>query len=1213
MFALPLFQRLPLCLALALALGLTLASCSEKPGGAGGGPRDAAGSGDGAAVTDDTGTPTSGADGANDTDGAPAGDGGPSSSDTGFSGDGGPNPNNPNNAMIDSDCDGLSDQEEFSIVYPNGQRTSPSNPDSDGDNIPDGIEAGKAGTVQGSGCPAIADADPATRTSPVNPDTDGDGLPDGLEDKNHNGKLDPGETDPNSRDTDGDQIADSVEDANHNGMVDAGETDPTKRDSDGDMISDGIEDANHDGMRTPGETDPLNGDTDGDMLSDGAEDSNHDGVKQPWETDPRTTDTDCDALSDFEEEMSFMTSPLVVDTDQDALNDGLEEKRTTPVAGSMCMLAETDTDPSIGTNPLNHDTDGDRLIDGNEDRNHNGHVDMGETDPNVPDTDGDMLTDGDEVAAGTDPTNPNDPNPQARGGITAICSDQALTVVNFNIDANADWTVASQTSFAYTAVTVSAAGTFAAALDDSQSGVSALVVSMPLISPNPATVTGQADAILNRFAANGAAEQLAISARQSPRTITSHDGFPAGVSAIADANVTAGTRDAAALRNSLLRVVTGLPASSLTGLPPANGAASTSWAISYEVLIRPSALIVIAAVLDRAQFNDPANPKSIEIADLTNGTAIARAGAERGKGCNTFTSAGPPSVDFIWMSDISGSTDDDRGRIVSAGGAVFNALATNNIDFRMGVVQHIENIYNRGSGNGGTLYGSGFVRDSASFTSAMQNNSNNDGCEFGLTAASNAISRALPRTPAGMPDDPRKIRQNALLAVFYVSDEHAQEIEGTQTGCGTSIAYTTPCDTGLLDVFNNDNNVCTVVPNAAQESCISTITAPFLQQIQSERGIAFSQTVDAAPPEACNVGHFQCMGDTGANEPGRGYLDIANATGGIHYSPCLSDPGSTTLQAIVDAVTGAASQYQLRGNPISMTLKVGITRAGMTTTTVVPRDKQNGFDYDPASNSIFFRGTTYRPAMGDLVTVSFRVWEPPMPPCGGMCTANQVCMPQVQVCGCDQAACAQRCGPNQICTGSSCACTCTADCNGRCGPDQVCNQASCQCECAPDCGGRCGPGTTCNPATCACDCSANCGGACPMNETCNTSSCQCQCAPDCGGACAQGSACNPSTCSCGCDTTLPGCSGNATRDPANGCNCTCPTDCGGCPDGTACDMTSCTCGCQVGCAAQLGCQNLQVCDQTTRCTSCTCPANCGDTCTPTEMCDANQCKCVPRL
>lgn len=72
-------------------------------------------------------------------------------------------------------------------------------------------------------------------------DTDGDGLTDGMEDRNGNGRLDPGETHYLYADTDGDGLWDSLEDRNLNGRVDDGETDPRNPDSDGDGDWDGAD------------------------------------------------------------------------------------------------------------------------------------------------------------------------------------------------------------------------------------------------------------------------------------------------------------------------------------------------------------------------------------------------------------------------------------------------------------------------------------------------------------------------------------------------------------------------------------------------------------------------------------------------------------------------------------------------------------------------------------------------------------------------------------------------------------------------------------------------------------------------------------------------------------------------------------------------------------------------------------------------------------
>jgi outer membrane protein OmpA-like peptidoglycan-associated protein len=79
---------------------------------------------------------------------------------------------------------------------------------------------------------------------------------------------------------------------------------------------------------------------------------------------PRPPDSDSDGLSD-EEEAELGTDPRARDTDRDGLPDGLEA--------------------STGTDPRSPDTDRDGLSERREDRNRNGRVDPGETDPRVPD------------------------------------------------------------------------------------------------------------------------------------------------------------------------------------------------------------------------------------------------------------------------------------------------------------------------------------------------------------------------------------------------------------------------------------------------------------------------------------------------------------------------------------------------------------------------------------------------------------------------------------------------------------------------------------------------------------------------------------------------------------------------------------------------------------------------------------------------------------
>lgn len=199
------------------------------------------------------------------------------------------------NATRDTDCDGLSDAEEFTLTY-NGRKTDPCVADTDHDGLTDGLEAGKTSSVSAA-CTFAGDQDPSTKTDPTNPDTDGDGATDGQEDANHNGRVDPGEAAPVGRsDSDCDGISDGDEVSGKYGCA----SDPAKADTDGDGIPDPVEE----GLATTAASDPActyppafdldpatktnacSADSDGDQIADGAEDSNQNGKIDPGELNP---------------------------------------------------------------------------------------------------------------------------------------------------------------------------------------------------------------------------------------------------------------------------------------------------------------------------------------------------------------------------------------------------------------------------------------------------------------------------------------------------------------------------------------------------------------------------------------------------------------------------------------------------------------------------------------------------------------------------------------------------------------------------------------------------------------------------------------------------------------------------------------------------------------------------------------------------------------
>ncbi|MEM7246790.1 MAG: hypothetical protein AAF533_15670 [Acidobacteriota bacterium] len=183
-------------------------------------------------------------------------------------------------------------------------------------------------------------------------------------------------------------------------------------------------------------TDPTVADTDGDGIDDGEEVLTG---MNGFITDPLDLDTDDDGIADGEEVMTTGTDPSDIDSDDDGLQDGTELGRTRgvadpdgagPIEGTDSTRFQMDMDPTTTTDPNNDDTDAGGALDGHEDVNHDGRIDMTESnptagfgaddfdldmdglpdvvetglglDPTMADSDGDGIDDGEEVLEGAD-------------------------------------------------------------------------------------------------------------------------------------------------------------------------------------------------------------------------------------------------------------------------------------------------------------------------------------------------------------------------------------------------------------------------------------------------------------------------------------------------------------------------------------------------------------------------------------------------------------------------------------------------------------------------------------------------------------------------------------------------------------------------------------------------------------------------------------------
>jgi Bacterial TSP3 repeat len=286
-----------------------------------------------------------------------------------------PPPGPPTSVPVDSDNDGLHDDQEPA------HGTSSADPDSDDDGLNDGVEVtwGSSPTNADSDGDGASDAVENSRSLlPNDPDTDDDGLTDGFE-LAHNGGAtylsndadsnDDGTTD--YQDYTGQTLPPPPADGDSDGLLDDQEASHGTSASDADSDDDGL----NDGLEVSWGSNPTMPDTDADGVSDAAE--------YQLNLQPGNPDTDGDGLNDYYELATSHTKPAVVDTDEDGLSDYHEIVFCNPQ-----------------TNPLDPDTDHDFLSDFEEVNAADSFVGFNQPlNPTLADSDGDQISDGLEVSA----------------------------------------------------------------------------------------------------------------------------------------------------------------------------------------------------------------------------------------------------------------------------------------------------------------------------------------------------------------------------------------------------------------------------------------------------------------------------------------------------------------------------------------------------------------------------------------------------------------------------------------------------------------------------------------------------------------------------------------------------------------------------------------------------------------------------------------------
>ncbi|MBU0517298.1 MAG: VWA domain-containing protein, partial [Proteobacteria bacterium] len=317
------------------------------------------------------------------------------------------------------------------------------------------------------------------------------------------------------------------------------------------------------------------------------------------------------------------------------------------------------------------------------------------------------------------------------------------------------------------------------------------------------------------------------------------------------------------------------------------------------------------------------------------------------------------------------------------------------------------------------------------------------------------IFSMLPRTDGSA----TKLRTDARLAVIFITDANDQ-----------SDGRYSRLDTGY--------------PGDA----IATHSVP--------AWVSFFQNFDGAggPLSSAFVAGLVCPNngdctDEGNSTPGdEPYMNprfqqLFSSLGGIEAQlPDDTDPAQAqkigdAIRSILQQAIGAASPYTLTKPPISSTIKVAMehnSTVGPCNWDDVPRDTQNGFDYDPISHAIVFYGDC-RPdpdRTGARVSVSYRYWidqspepDPQQGPCGicAYCPGISRCDLEACACICEQTV---SCNPGFSWNQTACDCLCDTGALS-CGPTRTPEDSLCACVCLPDCGG-CGANFNCQPSYCEC-------------------------------------------------------------------------------------------------------------------------------------------------
>lgn len=684
-------------------------------------------------------------------------------------------------------------------------------------------------------------------------------------------------------------------------------------------------------------------------------DSDEDGLNNDQEclhnTDPFNPDSDGDGATDGQEVASG-ADPTKLDSDGDGILDGAElaypkicvatdtfnQRRPPPACTSNadCQAGEE----CRGLDPTKSDSDGDGVPDAEEDKNMDGQITVlsGETDPRLWDTDGDHQSD---KSAGS-----------------SICRPDGLATVNranvpgSGIQGGTDPALGQGKSFQGT-------GGNGMAYDDATAAVSGLIVSRPNALANldadrvdlegkiTTALTGKGYTVTSIFVGRKFQTHELNAATQSTFRVVK-------------TGVTGST-----VRDDVVNALTGATA-------PGGGTVTTQGPFYLDVTVvrRETSKYndVILAVSPTALYDDRTKAAAIRANDLTNASGVAEIAKDLNFVCDGIQTTKNSGADIVWTVDVSVSMGDNQVRLANTAQEFFKRLQSAGVDFRVGILTATAPKdpdltlttypgwptgfkFIQGTDTDGPHQVCRQVTAPASGTNGFcpqdLNKTNDPIGPFGPTSGSNVseepaaavvrLNDVFKKNAAnGVPNSEWKWRDGVTKVSFFVTDEYNNDwlryfatAKNPDTGNAWGATYSTTVLNGIADYFRQNQILAfgaLPITTTRQCSAVSSNDLP------------------------------RCLIET----LGGAWIDINTAQ---------DADIAAAMNKLVDAIVGASSQFKLSRTPITSTIKVTVRG------TLVPRSRSDGFDYDPASRSIVFYGNTYRPKIGDLVFMSYRVWE----------------------------------------------------------------------------------------------------------------------------------------------------------------------------------------------------------------------------------------------